>query len=97
MRVPSLHFEPLFILFANSLTPHRPADSPSCVLIQQVSRLELCLEQSLMIWGIQSSFEGQNSHSMGHPLGCCGPPSWLPWAQNQVLYNATLCPAFWKI
>lgn len=73
MRVPSLHFEPLFSLFANNLIPHRPADSPSCVLIQQVSRLELCLEQSLMIWGIQNSFEGAE-------LPRRGPPSRLLWA-----------------
>lgn len=63
MNVPSLHFEPLLgFLFASRLILHRPVDSRSCILIRHISRLELCFEQSLVLWGDSELFWGQSSH-----------------------------------
>lgn len=74
MNVPSLRFEPLLgFLFASHLIPHRPVDSCSCVLIRQVSRLELCFEQSLAIWGDSELFWGQNSHGGAALWATVGP------------------------
>ena len=69
MSVPSLHLEPYWdFLFAHSLIPHRPDDSCSFVLIKQVSRLELGLEQSLASWGRFRAHLGRElPHGVGAP------------------------------
>lgn len=74
MNVPSLRFEPLLgFLFASRLILHRPVDSRSCILIRHVSRLELCFEQSLVLWGYSELFWGQNSHGGAALWATVGP------------------------